>query len=979
MNRPRSTGQWVALAVLSLSLGVVLGWTAAGQQPTSPATDPLPPGAVARLGNSHFWHGAALRALAFAPGERLLASLGQDKRICVWETATGKLVRSLSIPLEPLPVNDKVKGGGKGGKGPSGVMGSATFRGPLLALAADGKLLALADTAARRYRVWDTSTGKELHQVPMPDGTDAEDAAEAEALAAAGLPPSLLGRMGGKFTGPFALSGDGRLLAMGGGKENAVVVWDLHKGAERCRLQGHTGHVMTLAFEPDGKALLSTSADQTLRLWDIQAGKLVRTFWGHRAAVRDAAFLADGRRLLSASADGTLRVWDRDSGKALRQLRWLPAMAAAGSTSPNVQLWHDGGKRVGCLFGFTTDSDPDLLFGSRVTAVMRGHVFVSYDSATGKELSRTPLLPGNQFGTVLALGSKRPLLARATASNHVALCALETGEPLTGRELSGSAVADVALAGTHAAVVQQGNLDIQLWDWRTGRPLHRLEGHMGQPSLARFAGDGRALVSWSAGATDQSVSRWDVAGGQERGRVSVGDPGTTTGRGYPSFVEAVLGYSPAATTTHPEVTPDGRLVALGGRDRMVRVVEIATGKEVAAPDFCLWRGKGYLAFTPDARSLVVCDVNEGNRRVGFGKKNPAKKDVEEPVGTSVRLFDLKSGVLGPKVGGRTYGFLVRRVVVAEGYALLACSDGPIRVLDLTTGEELRTVGEGLPAEGFRDPAEMGGIGPGMLGGGPGGGRVIDNSPQFAVSPDGRTVAVVHPEDNSVRLWELATNGKRAHLQGHAGPITCLRFSTDGRHLVTGSQDGTVLIWAVLAPADRPGTARPELTRQQAQALWADLGADAARAFQANQQLTASPARAVELLRAQLKPEPPVQEQRLRKLLLDLDDRSFSKRDRAVKELTELGEAVMPALRQALQSKPSAEAQQRMEALLKMLRGGTVTGERLREVRAVELLEALGTTEAHALLRQLAGGAPGARLTREAGSALERARLRTPAR
>jgi hypothetical protein len=161
-------------------------------------------------------------------------------------------------------------------------------------------------------------------------------------------------------------------------------------------------------------------------------------------------------------------------------------------------------------------------------------------------------------------------------------------------------------------------------------------------------------------------------------------------------------------------------------------------------------------------------------------------------------------------------------------------------------------------------------------------------------------------------------------------------------------------------------------------LWTALGSDAPRALEALQQLTACPAPAVRLLRGHLKPAP-VDEPRLELLLRDLDDRSFARREKAEKELAGLGEVVMPALQRALKSKPSAEAQTRMEKVLKLVRGGTVTGERLREVRGVEVLEALASAEADALLRELAGGAPGARLTREARAALERARLRTASR
>jgi hypothetical protein len=106
-------------------------------------------------------------------------------------------------------------------------------------------------------------------------------------------------------------------------------------------------------------------------------------------------------------------------------------------------------------------------------------------------------------------------------------------------------------------------------------------------------------------------------------------------------------------------------------------------------------------------------------------------------------------------------------------------------------------------------------------------------------------------------------------------------------------------------------------------------------------------------------------------MADLDDRRFAVRERAVRELKALGEPAVPALRQALRGGPALETRRRAEQLLEGLLRVPITGEALRSLRAVEVLERVGTAEAKGVLERLAGGEPEARLTCEAKASLNR--------
>jgi WD40 repeat protein len=79
----------------------------------------------------------------------------------------------------------------------------------------------------------------------------------------------------------------------------------LRPGTVRCR---HGGHVVSLAFSPDGKKLASGSSDQTVRLWDVATGKQIGSLQGHQGGESSVAYSPDGKTLASGGGDKTVRL-----------------------------------------------------------------------------------------------------------------------------------------------------------------------------------------------------------------------------------------------------------------------------------------------------------------------------------------------------------------------------------------------------------------------------------------------------------------------------------------------------------------------------------------------------------------------------------------------------------------------------------------------------------------------------------------------
>jgi WD40 repeat protein len=141
------------------------------------------------------------------------------------------------------------------------------------------------------------------------------------------------------------------------------------------RLAGHTDHVTSVAFAPDGRHAVSGSLDRTIKLWELPAGREVRTLSGHTYGLGSVAFSPDGRRILSSAIhDRTVRIWDAAGGRELLTLRQPSAVYAAALA-------------------------PD---GALVVVATRDESLRIWDVGSGTEVDRVDLGTSHDFVTALA-------------------------------------------------------------------------------------------------------------------------------------------------------------------------------------------------------------------------------------------------------------------------------------------------------------------------------------------------------------------------------------------------------------------------------------------------------------------------------------------------------------------------------------------------------------------------------------------------
>lgn len=139
-------------------------------------------------------------------------------------------------------------------------------------------------------------------------------------------------------------------------QDGTTQVWDVASGKRLVVYHGHVGPVWTVDWSRDGRYIASGGDDHTVQVWDATSGDLIYTYTGHTAPIESLVWSPDSQRVASASDDTTVQVWGGlDGGNPLiyrghtnwaYSLDWSPdgARIASGGKDKTVQVWdsHSG-------------------------------------------------------------------------------------------------------------------------------------------------------------------------------------------------------------------------------------------------------------------------------------------------------------------------------------------------------------------------------------------------------------------------------------------------------------------------------------------------------------------------------------------------------------------------------------------------------------------------------------------------------------
>ncbi len=689
-------------------------------------------------------HRGPVRALAFAPDGKTLASGGQDNVVMIWNIADGTRAGELRghasyvQSCDYSPDGQLLLSGGRDGQlklwRPSTYGESrslATDRGAARVMAArfskDGSHIVVADKN-RTASLWDVATLQ--RQQVFAEGHDF--------LASAG-----------RF---FA---DGSRLATAAG-DGTVRIWDVGSGAELKRLDG-TGRTAAVATSDDGALVATGSNGNDAQIWDAEMGELRATLTGHEAEVTALSFAPGGKLLATGDDRGDCRLWHFDE----QSRQWV-----GGS-------WLRGHSRMITALAFT-DGDARLITASG------DNTCGQWDVAVGKELTQL-VLKHPEWVSDLAVSRDGQFALTCCEDGKLRLWSLNDAREVRTLQTSGDASiftsVDVSPDGALAVAACAAEGTVRVWSLATGEELSPAGGaQVGGAAVVAIApwldlGRGTGRV-WAARFSPSS-SHVLVIGGNDAQLLDVRSR------------ETVTRFSPHGIVASADISPDGSRVVTGSWDRTAKIWDVATGQVLVQLADPTTGPINSVRFSPEGtRVLTACDDG------------------------TARLWSAETGELEEPVLRGHEGAVRQAVFSPDGSRILTVSDDKTaRIWDAQTGEELLpltaqhewSVRSGaFSADGRRfitgsddnsaivwnaetgeEVARLAGHTAAVV--------------SVALSPDGARV-LTGSEDNAAKLWDAATGKEIITLAEHADAVTSVSFAPDGLSALTSGLDGRVLLW-----------------------------------------------------------------------------------------------------------------------------------------------------------------------------------------
>jgi len=496
---------------------------------------------------------------------------------------------------------------------------------------------------------------------------------------------------------------------------------------------GHTDGINTAVFSPDGKYALTASGDKTARIYEVSSGKDLLVLSGHTDRVISAVFSPDGKYVLTASYDSTARIYDAASGQKVHELSGHTDRVNSAVFSPD---------------------------GNYILTVCIDNTTRIYEMLSGKE---PHLLPSSVRSAVFSPDGNYVLTA--SGDNTVRICEVLSGKELQVFSEDKEFVFSAAFSPDGKYVITAGSgHTTRIYEVSSGNEVQVLSGHADYVKSAVFSANGKYALTVEG---NNTARIYEVSSGRE--------------------LHLLTNDTWAASAVF---SPDGKLVLTCSSDKTARIFEVSSGKELQVLSGHSDRVKS-AEFSPDGKYVLTASYDH-----------------------TARIYDAASGQKVHELSGHT-NRVNSAVFSPDGnYVLTASSDSTVRIYGAAHDQEVRVLSRHTH---YVRSAVFSPNGRYVLSANDRAAHIYELASEKELhdlslqsnhinatvfSPDSKYILIASTSSNNsgflrthcARIFDIVSGNEIRILTGHTKKINSTVFSSDGKYVLTASNDRTARIF-----------------------------------------------------------------------------------------------------------------------------------------------------------------------------------------
>ena len=575
--------------------------------------------------------------------------------------------------------------------------------------------------------------------------------------------------------------------------------------------QGHSEIVSSAVYSPDGKRILSTSMDKTVKEWDALTCECIRTYQGHSAPVISAVYSDDGKRILSASYDDTIKEWDVLTGECIRTYQ--------NSSGVNSAVYSHDGKRILSASDDSTIKEWDALKcdcirtyqghsesvksavysddGKRILSVSDDKTIKEWDALTC-DCIRTYQGHSESVKSAVYSDDGKKILS-ASDDKTIKEWNVLTGECIRTYQGHSESVISAVYSDDGKRILSASCDDtIKEWDALTGECIRTYRGHSQFVNSAVYSHDGKRILSAS---WDTTIKEWDELTGEciktyqghsshVKSAVYRADGKRILSASYDDTIKewnTLTGECIRTFQGHSESVEsavysiDGKRILSASSDTTIKEWNVLTGE-------CIRTYQGHSSgvhsaeYSDDGKRVLSAagtikewDVLTGGCIRTYQDQSlfvnsavysiDGKRILSDPFDDTIKEWDAMTGECIRTYQGHSFG-MGSAVYSADGKRILSASNKTIEEWDVT-GECIRTY------QGHSD---------------------VVNSAVYSI--DGKRILSAS-SDTTIKEWDVSTGKCIRTYQGHSYSVESAVYSHDGKRIVSASWDKTIKEWDTL--------------------------------------------------------------------------------------------------------------------------------------------------------------------------------------